>query len=124
MALRLIMNVPNLTHSAPLFKECQIMPIHQRAQYRTATMVFKIIHGLTPSYMSELVKCMNNVSTRTTRYSQANKLYVPNRKLCVSRRALRYNGATLYNSLDRKIQDCTTLNAFKYQAYKSFMARI
>ncbi len=27
ISLRLIMNVPNLTHSAPLFKECQVMPI-------------------------------------------------------------------------------------------------
>ncbi len=47
------MNVPNLTHSAPLFKECQVMPIQDRVKFRTVTIVYKTLHGLTPTYMKE-----------------------------------------------------------------------
>ncbi len=39
ISVRLIMNVPNLTHSAPLFKECQVMQIQDRVKFRTVTMV-------------------------------------------------------------------------------------
>ncbi len=45
MALRLIMNVPKLTHSAPLFRECEIMHIKN---VRTVTIVYKTVNGLTP----------------------------------------------------------------------------
>ncbi len=47
ISLRLIMNVPNLTHSAPLFKECQVMPIQDWVNFRTVTMVYKTLHSLT-----------------------------------------------------------------------------
>ena len=120
-ALRLIMDVPRLTHSAPLFKQCKVMPIHQRVQYRSAVMMYKMLNDLTPAYMTELVQRQSNVSSRRTRYGQNNTLYIPNVKLCVSRRALRYNSAVAYNSLDIDIQNSGTLNTFKYKAYKSFM---
>ncbi len=49
MALRIIMNVPKLTHSVPLFNECEIMTIQNRVKFRTATLVYKSLNGLTPS---------------------------------------------------------------------------
>ncbi len=52
--LRLIINMPNLTHSAPLFKECQVMPIQDRVKFRTVTIVYKIVHSLTPTHLKEL----------------------------------------------------------------------
>ncbi len=41
IALRIIMNVPKLTYSAPLFNECEIMTIQNRVKFRTATLVYK-----------------------------------------------------------------------------------
>ncbi len=49
------MNVPNLTHSAPLFKECQVMPIQDGVKFRTVTMVYKTLHSLKTTYMKELI---------------------------------------------------------------------
>ncbi len=54
ISLRLIINMPNLTHSAPFFKECQVMPIQDRIKFRTVTMVYKTLHSLTPTYMKEV----------------------------------------------------------------------
>ncbi len=53
-----------------------------------------------------------------TRSSQSNRLYVPRRDLCVSRKSLRYNGAILYNTLNSKIQDCGSLGAFKFYVFE------
>ncbi len=74
ISLRLIINVPNLTHSAPLFKECQIMPIQDYVKIRTVTMVYKTLHSLTPTYMRELITYQSEMSTRNIMYSRANKL--------------------------------------------------
>ncbi len=86
------MNVPNLTHSASLFKECQVMPNQDRVKFRTLTMVYKTLHSLTPTDMKDLFTYQSEMSTRHTRYSKVNKLYVPKQNICVSRRDLRYNG--------------------------------
>ena len=121
MALRIIMDVPKLTHTAPLFDQCGVMPIQSRVKFRTVIMVFKTLKGLNPSYMSDMFKSVSDVSSRITRSSQSKNLYVPRKKLCVSRRSLRYSGAVLYNALGSTIQDCQSLASFKYKAFKHFM---
>ncbi len=117
------MNVPNLTQSVPLFKECQVMPIQYRVNFRTVTMVYKTLHSLTPTYMKELFTYQSEMSTTNTRYSKANKLYVPKQNVCVSRRALRYNGCIELNKLS-DIQDCKTLASFKCKAFKYIMQSV
>ena len=121
LALRLIMNVPKLTHSNPLFIECGVMPIQVRVKFRSATLVYKTLNGLTPSYMEGIFTNQSDVSVRTTRYSTNNKLHVPRRNLCVSRRSLRYIGSVEYNELPSDIQECNTLPSFKFKAYRHYM---
>ncbi len=71
--------------------------------------------------MTNMFQKVANVSTRNTRSSPSNTLYVARRDLCVSRRSLRYSGAILYNTLNSKIQECDSLGAFKYKGFKGFM---
>ncbi len=71
------MNMPNLTHSALHFKECQVMPIQDHVKFRTVKMVCNTLHSLTPIYTKELLTYQSEMCTRNTRYSKANKLYVP-----------------------------------------------
>ncbi len=49
MALRIIMNVPTLAHSAPLFNDCEIITIQNRVKFRTVTLVYESLNGLTTS---------------------------------------------------------------------------
>ncbi len=121
MALRLIMDVPRLTHSASLFQKCGVMPIQNRVKFRSVTFVYKCLNGLTPDYMKDMFQKVSDVSQRTTRSSVNNQLYIPNRHLCVSRRALSYSGATLYNMLNDDIKSSVSLASFKHKAYKYFM---
>ncbi len=103
------MKVPNLTHSAPLFKECQVMIIQDQVKFRNVTMVYKTLHylthtyDLTSTYVKELFTYQSEMYTRNTWYSKANKLYVPKQILCVSRRALRYNGCIEFSKLPSDI---------------------
>ncbi len=99
MILTLIMNVSNLRHSAPLFHQCGVMPIQNRVKFRTVTTVYKSLNGLTPNYMKNMFEKVSNITTRSTRLSTTNSLYIPKRNLCVSQRALCYSGVTLYNTL-------------------------
>ncbi len=68
ISLRLIMTLPKLTYSAPLFKECQFIPIQDRVKFRTVTMVYKTLYSLTPTYMKELFTYQSEMSIRNTRY--------------------------------------------------------
>ncbi len=68
--------------------------------------------------MKELVIYQSEMSTRNTKYSKANKLYVPKQNFCVNRRALRYNGCIEFNKLPSDIQDCKTIAYFKCKAFK------
>ncbi len=83
------------------------MAIQNRVKFRTATLVYKSLNGLTPIYIANMFQKVANVSTRNTKSSHSNRLYVPRRDLCVSRRSLQYNGAILYNTLNSKIQNVT-----------------
>ncbi len=115
------MDVPKLTHSAPLFDQCGVMPIQTHVKFRTVTMVYKTLHDLAPPYMSNMFQNVKQVSSRATQSSQSNQLYVPRRDLCVSRRSLRYSGAVLYNTLDSNIKESQSLASFKHKAFKHFM---
>ncbi len=110
MALRLIINVPKLTHSAPLLRECQIMPIKERTSFRTVAIDYKTLNGLTPSYMLDLFKLQTDVLTRVTRFNQKNKLYVPKYKFCVQ-----------FNQLPCDTQEYPSLKSLKCKAFKHFM---
>ncbi len=56
MAMILIVNVPKLTHSLPLFHKCGAMPIQNRLKFQTVTTVYKSLYGLTPDYMKNMFK--------------------------------------------------------------------
>ncbi len=121
MALRLINDAPKLTHSAPLFQQCKIMTIQKRVQYRTSILVYKTLNGAMPSYMDGMFKKVSEVSTRITRSTTDDKLYVPRCSLCVGRRSTRYNGPIVFNSLPENIRMCNTLSSFKSNVYKHIM---
>ena len=118
----MIMNVPKLTHSEPLFKQCGVMSIQNRVKFRSACLVFKTINGLCPAYMDNMFIPVSTRSSRTTRNSSDHTLlFVPRKDLCVSRRTIRYSGTIVFNALCRDIRESQSLAGFKNRAYKHFM---
>ncbi len=118
MALRVIYDKPKITSSEPLFKQSGLLPVQKRYLLRTSITVYKAMHGLAPAYISAMFQQKNG---RTTRSSTRGDLCIPSSNLCVTRKALPYSGANIYNSLPCHIRQSSTLNSFKTHAYKYFM---
>ena len=116
------MDKTKLEHSEPLFRQCSLLTIQDRIKLRTGTMVYKSIHNQTPSYLTEFFTEKSTVSCRVTRSSDnTDELYVPNFKLTVTRKTLRYNGAKYYNSLDNSIKSAKSAKSFKTMLYKALL---
>ena len=120
LALRIIEEVPRRTPSSPLFKKCRVMTIKERVQYRSSCLVYKACNGLTPSYLSDMFKTMNNTTQRSTRLNKPNMLYIPRARLETTYQTLRHNGATIFNSLSQQLRDSKTLDTFKSTYIKTF----
>ena len=52
---RLIFHQPKSTHTTPLLNTLHWLPIQQRLQFKTDTLVFKSLQNLSPSYLTDLI---------------------------------------------------------------------
>ncbi len=93
---------------------------HKRVTCYIVTSVYKF-NELTTDYMKDMFERVADVSVRSIALVPPNYQYLPNRELCVSRRALQDSGTTGYNSLDTIIQSSQTLASFKHNTFKHFM---
>ncbi len=129
LALRIIYDKPQYTidpktkkvkptPSEPLFKASGTLPIQNRVKLRTAVFVHKSKNGMTPEYITEMFK---QKDTRFTRTIDRRDLAVPKANLCVTRKALPYSGAVVYNALPADIKSANTIMQFKTLAYKHYL---
>ena len=63
-AARLITRSPKFCHMGPILRQLHWLPIRSRIHHKILTLTFKSIHGLAPSYLSELI-----TTSRPSRYS-------------------------------------------------------
>ena len=54
-AARLIFKETKFCHITPLLKELHWLPINYRIQFKVLLITFKVLHGMTPSYLSNLI---------------------------------------------------------------------
>ena len=54
-AARLTMNISKYSHITPVFQDLHWLPVHVRINFTTLILVFKVIHGLEPPYISDLI---------------------------------------------------------------------
>ena len=79
-AARIILNEQNvMTSSIVLFNKLKWMPMPYYFVYRKAVLVFKSLNQLVPEYLN-IFKYVHQVSSRSTRQSSQNLLYVPKYK--------------------------------------------
>jgi len=71
-AARLILDRESKAPSLPLFQDSGWLPIHDRIKFVRATIVFKALNGLSPSYISDVILPFNKVHNINTRGSTSN----------------------------------------------------
>jgi hypothetical protein len=125
-AARIILDVTDFTFpSSEMFKKLNWMPINDRINFRTATMVFRSINDLAPAYMRNMFKFARNVSSRETRSTSRNDLHIPSgRHKDLYIKSLAYSGAQLWNTLNQTVRSKSSLDSFKSTYIKHYFKNI
>jgi len=121
-AARSVLDIADYEHpSADMFKQLKWMPIQSRINYRKATMVYKCLNNLAPSYMCDMFKFVKDVNSRQTRSAVRDDLYLPGgRHKDVYINSFAYSGALLWNKLPLDIRNKSSLDSFKHAFVKNY----
>ncbi|KXJ24407.1 hypothetical protein AC249_AIPGENE22575 [Exaiptasia diaphana] len=97
-AARIVTLSKRRDHITPLLKDLHWLPVHQHINYKILLLTFKALHGLTPSYISELISVYK--PKRTLRSSNELLLSVkPYFTKTYGSRSFSVAAPTLWNSL-------------------------
>ena len=93
----------------------------QRVYFKVAVMAFRVLHGLAPPYLNDLVRVADLPGRRRLRSSSSHQLLVPPFRLTtVGRRTFPVAASLLCNSLPSDIQSSPSLPVFR-QRLKTFL---
>ena len=118
MSARLIAERGKHDHITEVLQQLHWLPIRQRIHYKVLVLTFKSIHGLAPSYLEEII---TKRPMKRTRADANNDLVIPAIKhKTLGGRTFAYGGPKLWNSLPKKLKNCTDINIFK-RSLKTFL---
>ena len=102
-----------------LVKSLNLYNICDRRDYFLTILMFKAIHGITPTYLSDRIVMNFDVNSYDTRGSDMD-LYLPTLRKEVYRNIFMYIGGKLWNDLPEFVQNSTNIESFKhnYRMYK------
>ena len=109
-AARIINNTPWHSSASDNLGKLNWLTLQQMRNENVAIMMFKILSGNAPPYLTEKFiyrNCMYN-----TRSGSLN-LIIPQPKTESMKRTFVYRGASYWNSLANELQGCTSLGSFK-----------
>ena len=120
-AARVIMDVGKYSHITPVLYELHWLPVQARIQFKILLLPFKAIHGLAPSYISNLlsIKCKLSYNLRS---NSGILLKPPSGKMLVTLggRAFQAAAPHLWNELPSQLRTIQSVDVFK-KSIKSFL---
>lgn len=113
-AARVLTSTRRSAHITPRLHDLHWLPVASRIHFKILLLTFKALHGLAPSYLSDLL-CPYSPA-RPLRSSELGLLSIPRFRLTtVGGRSFSVNAPKLWNSLPLSIRTITTLSTFKAQ---------
>ena len=110
--LQYVLNSRKFDHITPLLIELRWLPVEQRIIFKILLFTFKVVNGLAPSYLSELLEAY--VPRRMLRSFTQLLLHEPKFNLkTYGSRAFSVCAPRLWNSLPLKIRSCDSIDTFK-----------
>ena len=102
-AARLVTRSRKHDHITPILKQLHWLPVYSRIKYKMLLLIFKALHGLAPSYITEMLQPYK--PSGSLRSSSKRLLTVPSAKLkkygC---RSFSFATPTIWNSLPEQIR--------------------
>ena len=114
-AARLVCRSPRYCHITPLVYNLHWLPVNLRIRFKVLLFVFKAIHGIAPSYISDLIFVKPNSSYNLRSSSAGILLAFPARKTkrTLGDRSFSVAAPTLWNELPRELRDLEDFKSFK-----------
>ena len=97
-------------HITPVLSDLHWLPMVQCVRFKLALIVFKCLHGLAPSYLTDDCVLVSSVAgRRPLRSADTRTLYVPRTRTAIGARNFAVAGSRVWNSLLRELQmlNCT-----------------
>ena len=111
-AARLLTATSRYEHVTPVLRSLHWLPVSARIDFKILLLVFKVLNGLGPLYLSELLR--PHIPDRNLRSSKKKLLIVPKCNLkTYGRRAFSHRAPTLWNALPDDIRQVELLETFK-----------
>ena len=107
-SIRFICNLKMIQSVTPYMKQCHILPVEQRIKFKSCTLMYKIINGLAPEYLSTMVfpEAGNRDNLRSGTDLLCMKL--PNCSKCIQ-----YSMIQNWNELSYELRSQENLSKFK-----------
>ena len=120
-AARIAFDLSKFCHITPALRQLHWLPVVKRIQFKILLLTFKVIYGLTPPYISELIT-VKSKSTHGLRSNNSTLLLPPTQKMLPTRAARSFAAAApaLWNKLPAYIRNVASLNSFK-KSIKTFL---
>ena len=112
-AARLVTKTRKYEHITPVMINLHWLPIQYRIQFKLLLLIYKSLHGLAPSYLSDKLSLRPNKGLRSDNQLLLNVPVSTLRLKFYEDRAFSVAGPTLWNALPKNIRLCATLAAFK-----------
>ena len=111
-AARLVTRCSPDSHITPILHDLHWLPVKLRIDYKVILLTYKCIHGIAPSYLSDLVQ--NYTPARRLR-SSSKSLLVTNSVSTRSygQRSFQYASALLWNGLPEHVKGTQSVSTFK-----------
>ena len=122
-AARLILDVDSKAPSLPLFVQLGWLPIYDRIKYFRAVTVYKALHNLAPSYISNLIRPINLVHSFKTRGSVKDSLQLPKVTSKSGQRMFAFLASSEWNTLDPDIRNAPSLPSFRNRYLKMVFSK-
>ena len=111
-AARLVFRSRKHDHITPILKQLHWLPMYSRIKYKILPLTFKTLHGLAPSYITEMLQPYR--SSRSLRSASKRLLTIPSAKLKkYGYRSSSFAAPTIWNSLPEPIRNHDDISKFK-----------
>ena len=97
-----------------LVKSLRLYTVRERRDFFLATLMFKSIHGLAPTYLSDSIVMNFDVNGYNTRSTDTMDVYIPKPNKEIYRNSLLYKGGIIWNSLPDEVKESSNIDEFKY----------
>ena len=121
-AARLVCRSPRYCHITPLMYNLHRLPVNSRTRFKVLLFIFKAIHSIAPSYISDLISVKPNSSYNLRSSFAGILLAFPSRKTkrTLGNRSFSVAAPTLWNKLPRELWVLEDFDSFKQKLKTHF----